>query len=49
MFEYCFHVPALLVIIAAGLFSLQTDDREHDFIVKRGVSFYILVIFCSIN
>uniref|UniRef100_A0A1B6DRN9 Uncharacterized protein n=1 Tax=Clastoptera arizonana TaxID=38151 RepID=A0A1B6DRN9_9HEMI len=42
-------VSTLTMIVAAGLFSLQTDDREHDFIVKRGLSFYILICLIILN
>jgi len=34
---------AFLAILAAGLFSAQTDDPRRNFIVKRGESFYIQV------
>jgi hypothetical protein len=36
-------VAALLTIVAASLFALQTDDRENSFQVSRGEAFYIQV------
>uniref|UniRef100_A0A6P7GUB6 Uncharacterized protein LOC114346566 n=1 Tax=Diabrotica virgifera virgifera TaxID=50390 RepID=A0A6P7GUB6_DIAVI len=37
-------LSALLAIAAAGLFALQTDDREHNgFEITRGPAFYIQV------
>lgn len=42
-------LSTLLGIVAAGLFALQTDDRENDFIVKRGESFYIQVVLIILN
>jgi hypothetical protein len=38
-----FCVAALLTIVAASLFALQTDDRENSFQVSRGEAFYIQV------
>jgi cytochrome c biogenesis factor len=42
---------SLLSIVAAGLFSIQTDDDRTGFRITRGVSFYlqILVIVLSIG
>lgn len=34
-------LATLVSIVAAGLFALQTDDRENDFTVTRGEAFYI--------
>lgn len=34
---------ALLAIIAAGLFALQTDDKDNSYQVTRGESFYMQV------
>lgn len=34
---------ALLAIIAAGLFALQTDDKYNSYQVTRGESFYMQV------
>jgi len=47
----CFcYIPALLAIVAASLFALQTDDRENSFQVSRGEAFYIQVsIFSPFN
>jgi hypothetical protein len=38
-----FCIAALLTIVAASLFALQTDDRENSFQVSRGEAFYIQV------
>jgi hypothetical protein len=38
---------ALLTIVAASLFALQTDDRENGFQVSRGEAFYIQVSFIN--
>jgi cytochrome c biogenesis factor len=42
---------SLLSIVAAGLFSIQTDDDRTGYRITRGVSFYlqILVIVLSIG
>ena len=40
---------AILSIIASALFALQTDDRENDFNVTRGESFYIQVNIYWLN
>ncbi|XP_073996197.1 uncharacterized protein [Rhodnius prolixus] len=37
-------LATLISIIAAVLFALQTDDRENDFVITRGESFYIQVV-----
>ncbi|CAH0392377.1 unnamed protein product [Bemisia tabaci] len=42
-------VAALLAIIAAGLFALQTDDHENDFEVTRGESFYMQIVLLILN
>jgi len=34
---------ALLAIMAAGLFALQTDDKDNSYQVTRGESFYMQV------
>nr|XP_024217601.1 uncharacterized protein LOC106685357 isoform X2 [Halyomorpha halys] len=34
----------LVSIAAAGLFALQTDDRENDFYVSRGEAFYMQLV-----
>ncbi|KDR18244.1 hypothetical protein L798_07419, partial [Zootermopsis nevadensis] len=41
--------PALLTIVAASLFALQTDDRENGFQVNRGEAFYIQVVSIILN
>lgn len=45
LFLLLFIISALLAILAAGLFALQTDDRRTNFQVRRGESFYIQVNF----
>lgn len=37
-------LTALISIVVASLFALQTDDRENDFLVTRGESFYIQIL-----
>ncbi|KAL1116229.1 hypothetical protein AAG570_005724, partial [Ranatra chinensis] len=39
----CSLLATLVSVVAAALFALQTDDRENDFIVTRGESFYIQI------
>jgi hypothetical protein len=43
---FCY-IPALLAIVAASLFALQTDDRENSFQISRGEAFYIQVIIIT--
>ncbi|CAG9836204.1 unnamed protein product [Diabrotica balteata] len=43
-------LSALLAIAAAGLFALQTDDREHNgFEITRGPAFYIQLLLIFLN
>ncbi|XP_039279094.1 uncharacterized protein LOC111051995 [Nilaparvata lugens] len=42
-------ISTLLAIMAGGLFALQTDDTENDFVVSRGESFYIQVVLIILN
>ncbi|CAB0002291.1 unnamed protein product [Nesidiocoris tenuis] len=37
-------LATLISIVSAILFALQTDDRENDFVITRGESFYIQII-----
>uniref|UniRef100_A0A146KVN9 Uncharacterized protein n=1 Tax=Lygus hesperus TaxID=30085 RepID=A0A146KVN9_LYGHE len=37
-------LASLISIVSAVLFALQTDDRENDFEITRGESFYIQVV-----
>ncbi|XP_050438816.1 uncharacterized protein LOC126844572 [Adelges cooleyi] len=39
----------LLAIIAAGLFALQTDDRDNSYQVTRGESFYMQICLIILN
>lgn len=42
---HCNFLPALLAIVSAGLFALQTDDQKNQYRITRGESFYIQVRF----
>lgn len=43
-------LTALLAIVAAGLFALQTDDRGHNgFEITRGPGFYIQILLIILN
>lgn len=42
-------LSSLLAIVAAGLFALQTDDKENDFVVSRGESFYLQIALIILN
>lgn len=42
-------LAAILAVVAAGLFSIQTDDDRSGFHITRGLSFYLQILVIALT